>query len=117
LKDPFTDGVDNFVKRARLFIETMVHSSRDASADWLVKGNNLLIAMMHFQDPFNMDIERTSRCLVHYGYVDPKTGMVMAIPFCTMNSIHRPRIEKELLMANAISKEEKIEAPVPQIHS
>ncbi len=117
LKDPFTDGVDNFVKRARLFIETMVHSSRDASADWLVKGNNLLIAMMHFQDPFNMDIERTSRCLVHYGYVDPKTGMVMAIPFCTMNSIHRPRIEKELLMAHAISKEEKLEAPVPQIHS
>ena len=115
LKDPLQDGVDNFVKRARLFLETMIHSSRDASANWLIKGNNLLLAIMHFQDGYNMDIERTSRCLVHYGYVDPKTHQVMAVPFCTMNTVHRARIENELLMANAVTKEEKIEAPIPEM--
>jgi len=62
-----------------------------------------------------MDIERTSRCLVHYGYIDPKTNQVMAIPFCTMNTIHRARIENELLMKNAVTKEEKAEAPIPEM--
>lgn len=117
MKNPFTDGVDNFVKRAELFIRTMLTSSRETSADWLVKGSNLLLAMMHFQDGYNMDVERTSRCLVHYGYVSPKTGQVMAVPFCTMNTIHRPRIENELLMAQAITKEEKKEIPAPKLYS
>ncbi len=117
LKDPLADGVDNFVKRAELFIKTMIMSSRDASADWLVKGNNLLLAMMHFQDGYNMDVERTRRCLVHYGYIDPKTSKVMAVPFCTMNTIHRTRIENELLMAQAVTKEKKVEVPVPEIQS
>jgi uncharacterized radical SAM superfamily Fe-S cluster-containing enzyme len=114
-KNPLQDGVDNFVKRAHLFLDAMLNSSRDASANWLIKGNNLLIALMHFQDGYNMDIERTSHCLVHYGYIDPKTKQVMAIPFCPMNTIHRPRIENELLMANAVTKEEKTEAPVPEM--
>ncbi|MHA1651207.1 MAG: radical SAM protein, partial [Candidatus Helarchaeota archaeon] len=117
MKNPFIDGVDNFVKRAQLFIRTMIQSSREASADWLVKGNNLLIAMMHFQDGYNLDIERTRRCLVHYGYINPKTGKVMEIPFCPMNTIHRPRIENELLMAQAVTKEKDAAAPVPEIHS
>ncbi|HUX99000.1 MAG TPA: radical SAM protein [Candidatus Deferrimicrobium sp.] len=114
MRNPFTDGVENFIKRAELFIRTMISSSREASADWLVKGNNLLLAMMHFQDGYNMDIERTRRCLVHYGYIDPKTQQVMAIPFCTMNTIHRPRIENELLMAQAITKDEA-EVPIPKL--
>ncbi|MHA1424517.1 MAG: radical SAM protein [Candidatus Helarchaeota archaeon] len=117
LKNPLQDGVDNFIKRAELFIRTMISSSREASADWLVKGNNLLLAMMHFQDGYNMDVERTRRCLVHYGYIDPKTKQVMEIPFCTMNTIHRPRIEKELLMAQAVTKGQEAEPPIPEIHS
>ena len=116
MKNPLTDGVENFVKRAELFIRTMIVSSRDTSANWLVKGNNLLLAMMHFQDGYNMDVERTSRCLVHYGYIDPKTEKVMAVPFCTMNTIHRPRIENELLMAQAVTKKEKVKVPVPEVH-
>ncbi|MFX1293940.1 MAG: radical SAM protein [Promethearchaeota archaeon] len=117
MKNPLVDGMNNFVKRAELFIRTMIMSSREASANWLVKGNNLLLAMMHFQDSYNMDIERTSRCLVHYGYIDPKTGKVMAVPFCTMNTIHRERIENELLAAQSITKKEKTRIPIPEIHT
>ena len=117
LKNPLIDGVGNFVKRTSLFLNTMINSSRESSAKYLVEGDNLLVACMHFQDPYNLDVERTSRCLVHYGYIDPKTNQVMAIPFCPMNSIHRPRVEKELLMAQAITKDEEIEVPIPRLHS
>lgn len=109
------DDVGQFTQRAQLVINTMLNSSRDSSANWLTKGNNLLVAMMHFQDGYNMDLERASRCLVHYGYVDPKTQTVKAVPFCPMNTIHRERIENELLMAQAVSKDEKEELPVPEI--
>ncbi len=111
------DDLGHFTERARLVINTMLNSSRDSSANWLTKGNNLLVAMMHFQDGYNMDLERASRCLVHYGYVDPVTKTVKAVPFCPMNTIHRERIENELLMAQAVSKEEKEEKPVPEIYT
>jgi hypothetical protein len=32
-----------------------------------------------------------------------------------MNTVHRARIENQLLMANAVTKEEKIEAPIPEM--
>ncbi|MEJ2276307.1 MAG: radical SAM protein [Candidatus Lokiarchaeota archaeon] len=53
----------------------------------------LLISSMHFQDAYNMDIERTRRCIVHFGVAMPD-GTVFEAPFCTMNTIHRPNIEK-----------------------
>ncbi|MHA1266635.1 MAG: radical SAM protein [Candidatus Helarchaeota archaeon] len=117
MKNPLIDGIDNFTQRARLFLNTMLNSSQETSANWLIKGNNLLIAMMHFQDGYNMDVERASRCLVHYGYIDPKTKTVKAVPFCPMNTIHRERIENELLMAQAVTKKEKIDVPIPEVYS
>jgi len=51
----------------------------------------LMISAMHFMDPYNFDLERVQRCCIHYVVPDDRI-----IPFCTMNSIHRPRIEKEL---------------------
>jgi uncharacterized radical SAM superfamily Fe-S cluster-containing enzyme len=51
----------------------------------------ILISAMHFMDPYNFDLERVQRCVIHYATPDGKI-----IPFCTMNSIHRPIIEKEL---------------------
>jgi len=51
----------------------------------------LLISAMHFMDPYNFDLERVQRCCIHYGVPDGRI-----IPFCTMNSIHRPKIEKQL---------------------
>lgn len=53
----------------------------------------LLLSSMHFQDAYNMDTERTRRCIVHFGVPMPD-GTVREIPFCTMNTLHRPHIEK-----------------------
>ena len=51
----------------------------------------LLISSMHFMDPYNFDLERVQRCCIHYAVPDGRI-----IPFCSMNSIHRPNIEEKL---------------------
>ncbi len=51
----------------------------------------LMISSMHFMDPYNFDVERVQRCGIHYAIPDGRI-----IPFCTMNSIHRSKVEKEL---------------------
>ncbi len=58
----------------------------------------LLISSMHFQDAYNMDVERTKRCIVHFGVAMPN-GTVKELPFCTMNTLHRPEIEKQVAKA------------------
>jgi uncharacterized radical SAM superfamily Fe-S cluster-containing enzyme len=51
----------------------------------------ILLAAMHFMDPYNFDLERIERCGIHYAVPDGRI-----IPFCTMNSIHRSTVEREL---------------------
>jgi uncharacterized radical SAM superfamily Fe-S cluster-containing enzyme len=51
----------------------------------------ILLSAMHFMDPYNFDLERVQRCVIHYAVPDGRI-----IPFCTMNSIHRSGIEKDL---------------------
>jgi hypothetical protein len=48
---------------------------------------------MHFMDAYNYDLERVSRCGVHYAAPDGKT-----YPFCTYNSgpVHRTRVEERI---------------------
>jgi len=53
----------------------------------------LLISSMHFQDAYNMNLERVKRCIVHFGIAMPD-GSVKEISFCTMNTFYRPDIEK-----------------------
>lgn len=50
----------------------------------------VMVSSMHFMDPYNFDLQRVQRCCIHYAV--PDGGI---IPFCTMNSIHRPEIEKK----------------------
>jgi len=50
-----------------------------------------MIGCMHFQDPYNFDLDRVERCVIHYAVPDGRI-----VPFCSMNSIHRSAIEKEL---------------------
>jgi uncharacterized radical SAM superfamily Fe-S cluster-containing enzyme len=45
---------------------------------------------MHFMDPYNFDLERVQRCVIHYATPDGRI-----IPFCTMNNIHRAGVEKK----------------------
>lgn len=51
----------------------------------------LMVSMMHFQDPYNLDLERLERCGIHYAVPDGRI-----IPFCAMNTLYRSKIEEEL---------------------
>ncbi len=66
----------------------------DAAANFL-RNRGMLLSCMHFQDAYNMDVERVSRCLVHYGYYDRELKKVFRVPFCTMNTIHRERVKRK----------------------
>ncbi|OPY47652.1 MAG: molybdenum cofactor biosynthesis protein A [Methanosaeta sp. PtaU1.Bin028] len=44
----------------------------------------LFIGVMHFQDLYNMDLNRLRRCGIHYATPDGRI-----IPFCAYNNIHR----------------------------
>ena len=50
----------------------------------------IMIGSMHFQDPYNFDLERLERCAIHYAIPDGRI-----VPFCAMNSLHRQKIEKQ----------------------
>jgi uncharacterized radical SAM superfamily Fe-S cluster-containing enzyme len=45
--------------------------------------NVIMIGMMHFMDPYNLDLERVKYCDIHYS---TSQGL---IPFCTQNTVHR----------------------------
>jgi hypothetical protein len=51
---------------------------------------SLLIGCMHFQDPYNLDLNRVCRCCIHYAIPDGRI-----IPFCSYNTIWRPKVEKK----------------------
>ncbi len=50
----------------------------------------IMVGMMHFQDPYNLDLERVQHCDINYAVPDGRI-----IPFCTMNTIHRSRVEEK----------------------
>lgn len=51
---------------------------------------SLFLGIMHFQDPFNMDLDRVKKCVIHYTSPDGRI-----IPFCAYNSMgYRDEIEK-----------------------
>ena len=52
--------------------------------------NSLFLGIMHFQDPYNMDLERLQRCGIHYILPDGRI-----IPFCSYNTVHRFRSSNE----------------------
>ncbi|MBU3904652.1 MAG: radical SAM protein [Nanoarchaeota archaeon] len=55
--------------------------------------NIQMYGMMHFQDLYNYDIERTKRCVVHYAQPD---GTI--VPFCAFNvipSLYRDKVQKQ----------------------
>jgi hypothetical protein len=53
----------------------------------------LMIGSMHFMDPYNFDLQRVERCVIHYATPDGRL-----IPFCTMNTLHRPAVEEKFKM-------------------
>jgi hypothetical protein len=53
----------------------------------------VMIGIMHFQDVWNIDLDRVQKCAIHYVTPDGKIRC-----FCTYNSIHRPEVEKQFAM-------------------
>ncbi|WYM79680.1 radical SAM protein [Methanolobus sp. ZRKC2] len=49
---------------------------------------SLFLGTMHFQDRYNLDMERIQRCGIHYATPDGRV-----IPFCTYNTLHREEVE------------------------
>lgn len=52
------------------------------------------VAVMHFMDAYNFDLDRVQGCALHYGVID-KESKGRLIPWCTMNTIYRPSIEEQ----------------------
>lgn len=71
-------------------ILTSVFKERSYSALGDFHHNSLLIACMHFMDPWNFDQDRVKRCVIHYAVPDGRI-----IPFCSMNALYREEIEKK----------------------
>jgi uncharacterized radical SAM superfamily Fe-S cluster-containing enzyme len=76
----------------QLIKNVLTEGSYDSLGD-LMK-NVLMIGLMHFQDPYNFDLERLERCGIHYAVPDGRI-----IPFCAMNTIYRPQVEKEMSLS------------------
>jgi len=59
----------------------------------------ILVSAMHFMDPYNFDLKRAEKCIIHYATPDGRI-----IPFCTMNTLHRKDVERRY--AQPLSPEE-----------
>jgi hypothetical protein len=53
----------------------------------------IMLGMMHFQDPWNLDLERVQHCTINYAVPDGRI-----IPFCTYNIIHRKHVERRTFL-------------------
>jgi uncharacterized radical SAM superfamily Fe-S cluster-containing enzyme len=97
LRARFLLGVLQYMKKPGKLME--LFSRLLLNGDWesisSFTHGTLLLSSMHFQDAYNMDVERTKRCIVHFGVAMPD-GSVKELPFCTMNTLHRPHVEKQI---------------------
>lgn len=82
-KERAPEGIDSLTLLANI----LGIGSRESLADFHRK--TLFIGVMHFQDPYNFDLERVKRCGIHYATPD-----LRIIPFCSYNASHRPLVEQ-----------------------
>lgn len=108
LKARFLLGMLQYTKKPgklmEMFSRVLINGNWEAISAFT--HGTLLISSMHFQDAYNMNIERTKRCIVHFGVALPDGGIYEA-PFCTMNTLHRPNVEK--LVAKQLTEKVKNE--------
>ena len=68
------------LKVLSLLKNVFLHGNYEALGEFHQK--SLFLGMMHFQDEYNYDVERTERCVIHYGMPDGRI-----VPFCAFNVI------------------------------
>ena len=66
----------------KMLISIFRNGTRDSLREFHKK--TLFVGTMHFQDAYNIDLERLQRCGIHYALPDGKI-----IPFCAYNIIYR----------------------------
>jgi uncharacterized radical SAM superfamily Fe-S cluster-containing enzyme len=74
--------------------KTLIGQNFDALREF--HWNALFIGTMHFMDRYNYDLDRVSRCCIHYATPDGRL-----IPFCTYNSgpVYREQVWKKFAKA------------------
>ena len=103
-------------KTYQSFVRLIMNPNFNSAANFL-HTKNLLISSMHYQDAYNFDLDRVCKCLVHYGVIDPDDpSKVLEVPFCAMNTLHRPIIERKLAIAGQTAKKpEVIQAEIEEL--
>lgn len=76
---------------ARMILDVLKTGDKEHTARF--HRNTLFIGIMHFQDLYNIDLERTKKCGVHYSTPDGRI-----IPFCTYNTLYRNSVEQKFSM-------------------
>ena len=78
-------------------LPSLIEILRDGSRHALAKFHHktLFIGVMHFQDPYNFDLNRLQRCVIHYVTPDMRI-----IPFCAYNTVHRENVERKFSRGN-----------------
>jgi uncharacterized radical SAM superfamily Fe-S cluster-containing enzyme len=76
----------------RMLLGVFRNGTRESLTEFHKK--TLFLGAMHFQDLYNIDLERLRRCGVHYATPDGRI-----IPFCAYNTLHRPSVEENFSAA------------------
>lgn len=71
-----------------MILDVLKKGNRESAARF--HRNTLFLGIMHFQDLYNIDLERVKKCGVHYATPDGRI-----IPFCTYNIFHRDSVESK----------------------
>ncbi len=71
----------------KLLIHALIKGTEDVIKEFHRK--TLFLGIMHFQDLYNIDLNRVERCGIHYATPDGRV-----IPFCSYNSLHREEVER-----------------------
>ncbi|RJS68611.1 radical SAM protein, partial [ANME-2 cluster archaeon] len=72
----------------KLLIHALTKGTEDVIKEFHRK--TLFLGIMHFQDLYNIDLERVQRCGIHYATPDGR-----AISFCSYNNLHREIVERK----------------------
>lgn len=98
LKARFVAGLLPAIKKPgklmEIFSKMLINGKWESVSSFIY--GSLLIGSMHFQDAYNFDLDRSQRCIVHFGVWDPTEQRVIESPFCVMNSVLRGEIEKKV---------------------
>lgn len=72
----------------KLLISALINGTEDVIKQFHRK--TMFLGIMHFQDLYNIDLNRVQRCGIHYTTPDGRV-----IPFCSYNTLHRPEVEQK----------------------